>query len=77
MQALARGPSGKNVIFSNTTQTLLSVLNCSTMYQYDILKVSFKKIVWKGSIGGVKVDIFAVWDKKWAQIKDFFAVFEK
>jgi hypothetical protein len=41
------------------------------MYQYEILKVLLKKIEWKGSVGGVKVDIFAAWDRKWAPVSDF------
>ncbi len=50
---------------------LLSVSICSTRCQYDVLKVSSKKIEWKVSIGGVKVDIFVVWDRKWAWFLDF------
>ncbi len=46
------------------------------MCQYEILKVLLKKIEWKGSVGGVKVDIFAVWDRKWARLQDFLEVFE-
>jgi hypothetical protein len=41
------------------------------MCQYDILKVLFTKFECKGSIRGVNVDIFAVWDGKWARILDF------
>jgi hypothetical protein len=53
---IGRGSGGKNVIFSITPQTtFLSVLNCSTMCQYDILKVSFKILSGRGPSGVSKL----------------------
>ncbi len=44
-EGTARGSGGKILIFSNPPPlTILSVANCSSMFQYDILKVSLKKI---------------------------------
>jgi hypothetical protein len=37
---------------------ILSIQIPSDMSQYDVYKVSSKKIGWKVSVGGVKVDIF-------------------
>ena len=44
--------------FQIAPMTKVSTQIHSSMYQYDVYKVSSKKNEWKGSIGGVKVDFF-------------------
>ena len=45
--------------FQIAPMTKVSTQIHSSMYQYDVYKVSSKKNEWKGSIGGVKVDFFS------------------
>ena len=48
----------KMSFFHIAPMTKVSTQIHSSMYQYDVYKVSSKKNEWKGSIGGVKVDFF-------------------
>ncbi len=53
-KADGRGSGGKNVIFQMAPIPFLSVLISSTRCQYDVLKVSLKKIDQNLPIGCIK-----------------------
>ena len=56
---LLGGPVEKMSFFQMAPGSILSTQIPSDRSQYDVYKVLSKKIGWKVSIGGVKVDIFA------------------
>jgi len=61
------GPVEKMSFFQIAPMTKVSTQIHSSMYQYDVYKVSSKKNEWKGSIGGVKVDFFSGGGDGWAR----------
>ena len=54
--------------FQIAPMTKVSTQIHSSMCQYDVYKVLSKKIEWKGSIGGVKVDFFFRVGVEWARL---------
>jgi hypothetical protein len=54
----SRGSGGKNVFFQMARIPLLSVLICSTKCQYDVLKVSLKKMTRTYPLGVSNIEIF-------------------
>ncbi len=71
LERYVRGTGGKNVIFQIPPNPLMSVLNCSTMCQYDILKVLFKKNEWKGSVGLPKLTFLRFGTRSGHEIRIF------
>jgi len=65
---LIGGPVEKMSFFHIAPMTKKSTQIHSSMCQYDLYKVSFKKNEWKGSIGGVKVNYFFRGDLEWARL---------
>jgi hypothetical protein len=53
------GPVEKSPFFQMGHMTKVITQIHSTIPQYDVYKFSLKKVEWKISFGGVKVDIFA------------------
>ncbi len=68
---VSRGSGGKNVIFSNCPYDQSKYSDPLIYPNMMSIKFCKKKNEWKGSIGGVKVDFFAFWDRKWAWFEDF------
>jgi hypothetical protein len=60
------GPVEKTSFFQIDHMTKLSTQIHSYIPQYDVYNVLSKKNEWKVSVGGVNVDIFAVWGREWA-----------